>query len=217
MDNSSSSNGLESSNSSNTVMNPYEMSRERSRSDFDRGQALRVSSVYSLPFRGNLLVSGWQLSGIFSAASGPPFTIVTGFDQAGFLQNTPGRPNLVAGRAPNALQGIPTQWFDPTAFSLNAVGTFGNLGRNTGFGPALWNTDFALLKDTRIAKISETFNVQFRAEIFNIFNHTNLGLPNANVFTQGTNGGGNRNPNAGRITTTTTTSRQIQLALKFIF
>ena len=217
MDNSSQSNGLESSNSSNTQMNPYEPYRERGRSDFDRGQAFRISGVYALPFRGNQLSKGWQVSGIFSAASGPPFTMVTGFDQTGFLQNFAGRPNLNPGFAPNAFKGLATQWYAPAAFTLNPVGTFGNLGRNTGFGPDLVNTDFALLKDTKIAKISEAFNVQFRAEMFNIFNHTNLGLPNLNVFTGGTNGGGNLNPNAGRITTTTTTSRQIQLALKFVF
>jgi hypothetical protein len=72
------------------------------------------------------------------------------------------------------------------------------------------NTDFAILKDTKVTKISEAFNVQFRAELFNIFNHTNLGLPNLTLFTAGTNGGGNLNPNAGRITATTTSSRQIQ-------
>jgi hypothetical protein len=216
-DNSSQSNGLESSNSPGSVMNEFEPSRDKSRSDFDRTQAFRISSVYSLPFRGNQIVSGWQFSGIMSIASGPPFTIQTGFDQTGFLQNLAGRPNLLPGRSPNAFEGVATQWFDPTAFSLNAVGTFGNLGRNTGIGPDLLNTDFAILKDTKVAKISEAFNVQFRAELFNIFNRTNLGLPNLALFTAGTNGGGNLNPNAGRITATTTSSRQIQLALKIIF
>jgi hypothetical protein len=217
MDNSSQSNGLESSNSPGSVMNPFQMSQDRGRSDFDRTHSLRVSGVYSLPFRGNLLVSGWQLSGIESVASGPPFTVQTGFDQTGFIQNLGGRPNLLPGRSPDPILGLPTEWYDPSAYSLNAVGTFGNLGRNTGVGPGLVDTDFAVLKETKIAKISEKFNVQFRAEIFNIFNHTNLGLPNLTLFTAGTNGGGNLNPSAGRITVTTTTSRQIQLALKFIF
>ncbi len=217
MDNDSNSNGLESSNSSNTEMNPFKLSQDRAPSDFNRTQSLRVSAVYSLPFHKNLLVSGWQISGIESAASGPPYTIITGFDQTGFLQNFSGRPNLVPTCAPNAAEGLATQWFNPACFSLNAFGTFGNLGRNTGFGPDLWNTDFALLKNTRIPKISESFNVQFRAEIFDIFNHANLGLPNTTMFTAAANGGGSVNPNAGRITSTVTSSRQIQLALKFIF
>ena len=146
--------------------------------------------------------------------------------RTGFLQNLAGRPNLIAGRAPNAFEGLATQWYDPTAFVVNDVGTFGNLGRNTGFGPDLWNTDIAILKSTRIPKISEAFTVQFRAEIFNIFNQTNLGLPNLTLFTAAAfkrpntpvvGDGAALNPNAGRITATTTTSRQIQLALKFLF
>ena len=217
LDNASQSNGIESSNSPGAVMNPYEMSRDRGPSDFNRTHSLRLSGVYSLPFHANQIVSGWQFSGILSAASGPPFTVQTGFDQTGFIQNLGGRPNLVAGRSPNPILGLPTQWYDPTAYSLNAVGTFGNLGRNTGVGPALTDVDFAVLKETKVSKISETFRVQFRGEIFNIFNHPNLGLPNLTLFTAGTNGGGNLNPNAGRITVTTTTSRQLQLALKFIF
>jgi hypothetical protein len=217
IDNSSQSNGLESSNSPGTVENEFQPGNDRGRSDFDRTHSLRVSGVYSLPFHKNVFVSGWQLSGIESFASGPPFTVQTGFDQTGFIQNLAGRPNLLPGRSPNPIIGLPTQWYDPSAYSLNAVGTFGNLGRNTGVGPGLVDTDFAVLKETKIAKISEKFSVQFRAEIFNIFNHANLGLPNLTLFTAGTNGGGNLNPNAGRITVTTTTSRQIQLALKFIF
>ena len=136
-----------------------------------------------------------------------------------FCRISPAARTCVAGCAPNAFEGLATQWFDPKCFSLNAFGTFGNLGRNTGFGPDLWNTDFALLKNTRVPKISESFNIQFRAEIFDIFNHANFGLPNTTMFTAGANGGGNVNPNAGRITSiaTPTPARQIQLALKFIF
>jgi hypothetical protein len=105
------------------------------------------------------------------------------------------------------------RWYDVTCFSLQTPGTFGNLGRNTVRGPNFVNTDLSLLKDTRIRRISETFAVQFRAEFFNIFNHTNLGLPAVGLFL----GGGARSPSAGQITTYVGTPRQIQLALKFIF
>jgi hypothetical protein len=67
-----------------------------------------------------------------------------------------------------------------------------------------------LLKDTRI---KESLNVQFRAEFFNIFNHTNLGLPLNTLFL----GGGARNPAAGQITTFAGPPRQIQFALKLLF
>jgi hypothetical protein len=69
------------------------------------------------------------------------------------------------------------------------------------------------MKETRIPKISEQFGVQFRAEFFNIFNHTNFASPVAGVFT----GTGAVNPIAGLITATTTTSRQLQFGLKFNF
>lgn len=76
------------------------------------------------------------------------------------------------------------------------------------------DADLALLKDTRIR---ESLNLQFRWEVFNIFNHANFGLPSASMFTAGTNGGGNLNPTAGQITTTVTSSRQMQFGLKLIF
>jgi hypothetical protein len=106
------------------------------------------------------------------------------------------------------------EWFDPTAFGLPAVGTFGNLGRNTLIGPSLKDVDLALMKET---KVSERASIQFRAEIFNVFNRANFGLPNTNVFVQEPNGGGSYNPSAGQISNTITTSRQVQLALKLLF
>jgi hypothetical protein len=77
------------------------------------------------------------------------------------------------------------------------------------------DVDLALLKDT---KIREWLNLQFRAELFNIFNHANFNLPAAGVFAAGAVAGtGSPNATAGLITSTVTTSRQFQLALKFIF
>jgi hypothetical protein len=91
----------------------------------------------------------------------------------------------------------------------------GNLGRNTLIGPGLVNLDFSLLKNNHIKRISDTFNVQFRAEFFNIVNHTNFAPPldNRNVF----DSKGNPIGNAGLITSTQTPSRQIQFALKLIW
>jgi hypothetical protein len=79
------------------------------------------------------------------------------------------------------------------------------------------NTDFSVIKDTRITKISEAFDVQFRAEFFNILNHTNFGLPTATVFSQTSSGGAVVAPTAGQITNTVGTSRQIQFAVKILF
>ena len=79
-------------------------------------------------------------------------------------------------------------------------------------GPGFFNTDIALLKDT---KLSERFRVQFRAEFFNIFNHENFGLPSVSVFSSS----GAINASAGLITSSNanSTPRQIQFGLKLIF
>jgi hypothetical protein len=111
------------------------------------------------------------------------------------------------------------QWYNPSCFTLPAVGTIGTLGRGALLGPGLFSFDMALAKET---KISERLSAQFRAEFFNIIDHTNLADPNVNEFSQGTDPNTGAlvpivNGNAGQIIATATTSRQIQFALKFIF
>ena len=99
---------------------------------------------------------------------------------------------------------------------LQPVGQLGNLGRTTGSGPGLVNLDMALLKSTPVKRISDVFNLQFRAEFFNILNHPNWGQPNGNIFQNGV-GTGTPNPAAGRITSILGTTRQIQFGLKISF
>jgi carboxypeptidase family protein len=91
----------------------------------------------------------------------------------------------------------------------------GNLGRNSLIGPGMSNLDFSLFKNNRIRSISEGFNVQFRAEFFNVFNRANFASPtdNRTVFDQN----GTPISSAGLITSTQTPSRQIQFALKLIW
>jgi hypothetical protein len=94
----------------------------------------------------------------------------------------------------------------------------GNAGRNIMNGPGLTNLDFSIFKNNHISRISETFNVQFRAEFFNILNHANFNVPdlgngNNDIF----DGTGAVNSTAGLLTTTTTDPREIQFALKFIW
>jgi hypothetical protein len=105
--------------------------------------------------------------------------------------------------------GNPNQWFNPGAFLLPAAGTYGDLGRGTYSGPGLASLDLSLVKDIAA---TERMKLQFRSEFFNVLNHTNLGTPNAIVFS-----GAAISPSAGLITTTATTSRQIQFGLKTIF
>ena len=109
---------------------------------------------------------------------------------------------------------------DPS--SLQCFNLRGNTGRNSIPGPGLMNLDFSLFKNNYIRKISETFNVQFRAEIFNILNHPNFALPvepdNTDILDST---GALQNPPdngaAGVITSTTTTSRELQFAIKVIW
>jgi hypothetical protein len=91
----------------------------------------------------------------------------------------------------------------------------GNLGRNTVIGPGLSKLDFSVFKNNYIPRISETFNAQFRAEIFNIFNHANFASPTDNLAVFDQNGSAIQS--AGLIDSTQTTSRQIQFALKLIW
>jgi hypothetical protein len=218
IDDSSSTYGLEEGGF--PVQNPYNMAADRGSCAFDRRHSLVVSTLWQLPyhgsFRGHQLIEGWQLSGIATVHSGSPFNIGDGFDQAGtgniFAYD---RPNLNPGfNAGNITTGTLNQWFNPAAFSLPPVGEFGNFGRDVLTGPFFWDIDFSTIKNT---KLSERFTLQFRAEFFNIFNHPDWGLPNAQVFTQAPGGGGNINPTAGQITTLASNMRQIQFALKLIF
>ncbi len=217
MDNGSATYGQEGNNNGG-VVNPWNMLVERSNCGFDIRQALRVNGVYMLPFRGNQLVQGWQLSGILTATTGPPITPDTGFDLMGF--GSADRPNVVPGCS-NLVTGNPNQWFNPSCFALPPVGVPGNARRTSIPGPNFNDLDFSLMKDTKVSKVSESFEVQFRAEFFNILNHTNFALPSNKIFTSAAIANPNA-PNAisqteGLITQTLGTSRQMQFGLKLIF
>src|SRR5208283_3995883 len=112
--------------------------------------------------------------------------------------------------------GAVTEWFNPACYSLQTPGTLGNVGRNTIIGPGIAQLDMALVKDTRIQKISEAFHIQFRAEAYNLFNHPQFAQPGNTVFSSiasPTNPNGVINPTAGQITAIAPNSsgRQIQL------
>jgi hypothetical protein len=159
-------------------------------------------------------VEGWQVSGIFSALTGEPFSVVTGYDQTGIDDLSIRRPNLVSGCSQNPILGNVKEWYNTACFAAPPNGELGNLGRNTLLGPKFWDLDFAVMKNTRI---NERLTLQLRVEAFNIFNHPDFDLPNANLFTLAANGGALANPVAGQITDTVNAPRQIQFALKFLF
>ncbi|MBV8897494.1 MAG: TonB-dependent receptor [Acidobacteriaceae bacterium] len=218
MDVGSDSYSLETANSGQQAQSdPYNLSRDHGLCDFDLRHNFVANSLYLIPYHGNRFLEGWQVGGIISAHSGSPFSVQDGFDRVGLndVAGQPGsRPNVV-GASNNPIVGQVDQWYDPSAFALQAAGTLGNVGRNTLIGPQFVDVDMSLVKITRI---TESASLEFRAEAFNIFNHPNFGLPNAILYTGvAANGTGIPNPSAGQITNTTGASRQLQFALKFRF
>jgi len=202
--------GLGGNNGTSAWNNPYDGSTDKGTCSFDIRHNLTLNAVYRLPFRGNRVVEGWQVSGIETFRTGVPFSVTTGFDTALLGNNfaTP-RPNRIAGCDITANQSR-IHWYNPACFTLQPVGTLGNAGRNIGTSPSYATLDVNLAKDT---KITEATALQFRAEFFNILNHTNFSTPTLGAFSS--NGGAN--PNAGTITAIIGTSRQIQFALKILF
>jgi outer membrane receptor protein involved in Fe transport len=201
--------GLEAGNSGQQAQSdPYNIARDKGVCDFDVRHNFVANTVYRLPFRGNRLVEGWQVSAIATARSGTPFSIQDGLDQAN-LNNPAGqpgeRPNLTGvSTVPTNGRNVHGQWVNPLAFALQPFGTLGDLGRNTLLGPRFVDFDTSL---TKVTQIRENMNVEFRAEVFNPFNHPNFGLPVAFLT----------NPNFGQILNTVGNSRQIQFGVKFSF
>ncbi len=216
IDDSSGTYGLDGSGLNNSQTNSYCLECDTALSNFNHTHNLRVSGIYTVPFNyqgvAGQLVNGWQLTGVFTYLSGPPFSALSAVNRIfpAAVANA-GRPNAVAGCDLYANQTI-NQWFNPSCFTEQPPGTFGNAGRDTIIAPGFWNLDNSLLKDWRVEKVSENFLVEFRAEAFNILNHPSFGQPANNVFA-----GAALNPSAGKITYTTSAPRQIQLALKLVF
>jgi hypothetical protein len=155
------------------VQDSNNIGASRGSSDFDVRHRFVANAIYDLPFTRNRLVSGWQLAPIVSVQTGNPFTIVLATSTITGAANTV-RPNVIG---PVQVSGNPFgQWIvNPSAtFALPAAGTFGNLGRNTVYGPGFADVDLALIKNT---KLTERMNLQFRLDSFDLFNHPNFGQP----------------------------------------
>ena len=197
----------------------------RGLSDFDVAQNLVVSfswGIASPKWNSKLAdwaASGWQLGGLYKASSGQPFTAILGGDPVGQkVDETSEPPDRLTGPGCQTLTnpGNPNHYIKTQCLAFpSPANRWGNLGRNTLIGPGISKLDASIFKNNRIQRISETFNAQFRAEFFNVLNHTNFSSPTTNnvVFDQN----GVPVPSAGLITSTQTTSRQIQFALKLIW
>jgi Carboxypeptidase regulatory-like domain/TonB-dependent Receptor Plug Domain len=169
-----------------TVTNPYSRGFDRGLSDFNHTHVFNLSGLWDLPIKPasrllDTLVGGWQFSGIVSLRSGEPFALYSDVDnsRSGIGSDRPdliGNPYLSGSRS----RGDRIQeWLNPAAFTVNALGTFGNVGRNLFIGPGYASTDLALQKDFRVI---ERASVQFRAEAFNAFNRPNLQNPTGDLL-----------------------------------
>ena len=145
--------------------------------------------------------------------TGLPFTVTDQNSVSGIIGLATERPNLVNSdiRMSNPTVGSGGQWLDPAAFAMPANFALGNAPRNVGYGPNQSVVNLSLFK---IFKLAEKYNLQFRAESFNVANHPIFGNPNSN-----TNNSGFGNPNFGKVTQMAGTyaPRQIQFALKLLF
>ncbi len=162
--------------------------------------AQAVNAIYLLPFKGNRWKEGWQVSGVTSWHTGVNYSLGEG-DQAdlgntfdserpNFVPNAPGcNNNVYANQSVN-------QYFNLNCFAPSTYGSVGNLGRNNLIGPGYAETDIGVTKNTRI---TERVSLQFRAEIFNIFNHPNFSVPGGSgagptIVNAGTNCGPTSTP-----------------------
>ena len=187
-------------------------------------QDLHVDKVGFLQPVSRTVTSGWELLSISSISSGSPFTIFSGVQQTGYGSNGVDRPDQIGKPSLSTARENRADYFGMGAdngsyfhIPVNLpggsgpnMGRFGTLGRNTFRGPAFYDFDFALIKDTAFGRRKdggELMDLQFRSEFFNIFNIVNMGLP-ANII----NGSG-----FGQISKTAGTSRQIQFSLKLIY
>ena len=191
-----------------TVYFPFDpwKNADKAANNTDLRHSFKLSYVYDLPFGSSLtgvsraLLFGWNFNAILVAHTGYPLAMQMRSNTNGTANGN--RPNRVGdGTLEN-----PTveKWFDTSAYVAPPVGEFGDAARTTTYGPGRWNLDIAAAKKI---DVSETSQLSFRVEVFNAFNHAQFQTPNTSIggFT------------AGSISSTVMTSRQVQLAVRFVF
>jgi hypothetical protein len=209
--------------------NSFDLADSVGLSDFDARHRFVINAIYELPFQGNRAVEGWQIGIITQAQTGNPINVVTNINTFTGVVNIL-RPDLIG--TPNIV-GSPDRWFnnavcDPRLtsgagacgpnsvfalpVSVGGVFHFGNLGRNAIIGPGFSNTDLSILKNLSVGAQAR---LQFRVEVFNLFNQANFGQP-GRIATVGSTA-------FGLITNTrfptgdSGSARQVQFALKVLF
>ncbi len=219
-----------------TQNNPTCIPCEYARASYNVTQRFAANFAYHVPgswgFVPSVISSGWQALGIYNAQSGFPFTVIGpyGTYQYGYdtFNGVGARPNFVkiAPRDPqhrrqffsgDVIENTANYFSIPTTTStVNGLGTVqtlpGTLGRNTYTGPAWWNMDFSVIKQTRI---KEWLDTEFRAEFFNILNHPTIATPSGSISSP--SGGPLGSTGFGLSTATESPEREMQFAFRFIF
>jgi hypothetical protein len=195
--------------SSGRAQNTRDLESWEGPSDFDVRHRFVANFIVELPFGPNKsmlqdglasqILGGWLLSGIYSARSGRAFTVTQGNNNVGADQT--GMPNLTGD--PKGAETV-AQWFNPAAFTQVASGAFGNAGRNILRGPGWVTFDLSI---QRRLNITNRVNATVRADIFNLFNRANFGLPAANIA----------GANAGVISALAGDPRFMQFSLRVAF
>jgi len=197
------------------AQNPFDLATERGRSMFDARHRFVLSYEWELPFWRQRqtwyqhVLSNWQVNGVTTFMSGTPFTVVDqsyNYDAPEITGFSAFRPNLVGD--PNNGPKTVQQWFNTQAFqqinlSSTPAGVYGTEGRNVVQGPGLAQWDFSAFKNIRV---TESKNLQCRAEFFNLFNRANFRLPNGDISST----------TFGQVQSALQ-PRLIQFALKFLF
>jgi len=196
--------------------NAYNLHQDYGPADFDRRHLFVVSSVYSLPFgRGQAylnhapsvlqaVVGNWNFGAITSLASGAAFDAQAGSDIANVGGSNQRAQRTGAGPYLRTFAAASKWWLNPAAFAVPAQYTWGDESRNDLVGPPQKDVDFSVFKDI---SVKEQLKLQFRAEFFNVFNHSNYAIP-VNTVTSNS---------FGLITSTATSGRDVQFALKVMF
>jgi hypothetical protein len=196
------------------VQDPYHFNTSRGVAGFDLTHMLVANWVYELPVGkgrrfqtsnhvADYVLGNWQLNGITTVRSGPPYTVTVAGDIAnigaasGYM-----RPNLVGDA--NLASPTPSQWFNTAAFASPALYTFGNLGRDTFRSDWVRNFDLSVFRQFRLM---ESKLLEFRTESFNIFNTPTFAAPTNSLSS----------PTFGRVLSTANHARQLQFSLKLIF
>ena len=213
-------------------VDPHHPSTDKGRADFDTPHAWVFNTLYELPSPGlggvGRALNGWRLGTILTLRTGIPFpAVLSGNRSRSKVALGAGsdavrdRPDLAPGRkVSDIILGGPDRYFDPLAFTVQPVGFLGTAGRNILPGPRQANWNFSLTKEAPLRLLGEGGRLEFRAEMFNLLNHTNFYPPvtGGRVYTADeTRASTTPLATAGQLDRPLGSARQLQFGLKLIF